>query len=72
MTDTRQSIIRTTNENLVLLMNMEKVAGHRSYTGVGGMDQKKLRPGSSEEMPPRLLWKLFLRNADILAQHGGE
>lgn len=43
MTDTRQSIIRTTrNENLVLLMNMEKVAGHRSYTGVGGMDQKKV------------------------------
>ena len=53
-------------------MNMEEVAGHSSHTGVGGMDQKKLSPGSSKEMPPRLLWKLFLRNAVILAQHGGE
>lgn len=40
--------------------------------GLGGIDQKKLRPSSCEEMLPRLLWKLFLRNAAILAQHGGE
>lgn len=53
-------------------MNMEEVAGIQESYGLGRDWSKELRPSSCEEMLPRLLWKLFLRNAAILAQHEGE